>query len=235
VLRTFTLAFALFFPVSVLGGYATSPITVISTDEFHREVGKVRVCPSPELAYDVEKAVGEWNTAIAFFSVRFGWLELLGLRLEVAETGCDVYVVIGKTPERTNGITLPARDDNNRTVFVIAVSNTLPPERRAGVITHELAHVLGLADGYSLNAPSRPAVDTSGFGRVTSHDIYALYVKYVRGGDWVTTTVPPYIPYMTAEMPLPDIASMVVSALAAFIIDWKLMRRGKHESIGQER
>jgi hypothetical protein len=226
VLRTFALAFTLFFPVSILGGYATSPITVISTDEFHREVGKVRVCPSPELTPYTKKAVEEWNTAIAFFSVRFGWLELLGLRLEVAETGCNVYVVIGKTPERTNGVTLPAKDDD-RVVFVVAVSDTLPPERRTGVITHELAHVLGLADGYSLNAPSRPAVDTSGFGRVTSHDIYALYVKYVRGGDWVTTTVPPYIPYMTAEMPLPDIASTAVSALAAFIIDWKLMRRRK--------
>jgi hypothetical protein len=30
---------------------------------------------------------------------------------------------------------------------------------------------------------------------------------------------------MTADMPLPDIASTAVSALAAFIIDWKLMRR----------
>ena len=227
MLRILALTFMLFFPASTLVGYATSPPTIVPTDWFHKEVGTVRVCPSPELARDTEKAVEEWDTAIAFFSVRFGWLELLGLRLEVAETGCDVYLVIGKTSVGTNGMTLPARDDNNRTVFVIAVSDTLPPERRAGVIAHELIHILGLLDGYSPKAPFKPVTDTSGLGRVTSHDIYALYAKYVKGADSALVSVPPYIPYMTADMPLPDIVSAGISALTAFMIDLKLWRRVK--------
>jgi hypothetical protein len=225
VLRILALTVLLFFPASALVGYATSPPTIVPTDWFHKEVGTVRVCPSPELTHDTEKAVEEWNTAIAFFSVRFGWLELLGLRLEVAETGCNAYIVIGKTPGGTNSITLPARDDNNRTVFVIAVSDTLQPERRVGVITHELIHVLGLLDGYSPKAPFKPVTDASGLGRVTSHDIYALYAKYVRGADNALVSVPPHIPYMTADMPLPDIVSAGVSALAAFMIDRKLRGR----------
>jgi hypothetical protein len=226
MLRSLTLALLLFFPASALAGYATSPPTLIPTGLFHREIGVVNVCPASELVRDVEKSVGEWNTAIAFFSVRFGWLELLGLRLEVAKTGCDSFVVIGKIPEGMNGMTLPARDDSNRTVFVIIVSDTLPPERRAGVITHELIHILGLLDGYSPRAPFKPATDNSGLGRVTSHDIYALYAKYVKGVDGVSVSVPPYIPYMTVDMPLPDVASAVVSALAAFMVDRKL-RRGR--------
>jgi len=225
MLRILALTFLLFFPASALAGYATSPHTMVPTDWFSKEVGVVSVCPSLELTHDTEKAVEEWNTAIAFFSVRFGWLELLGLRLEVAETGCDAYAVTGKTPAGTNGMTLPARDVNNRTVFVIAVSDTLPPERRAGVITHELIHVLGLLDGYSPKAPFKPVTDTAGLGRVTSHDIYALYAKYVKGADGALVSVPPYIPYMTDDMPLPDIVSAGVSALAAFMIDRKLRGR----------
>jgi len=225
MLRILALTFLLFFPASALAGYTSSPPTIVPTDWFHKEVGTVRVCPAPEMTHDTKKAIEEWDTAIAFFSVRFGWLELLGLRLEVAETGCDVYVVIGKTPGGINGMTLPARDDSNRTVFVIAVSDTLPPERRAGVIAHELIHVLGLLDGYSPKAPFKPVTDTSGLGRVTSHDIYALYAKYVKGADGALVSVPPYIPYMTVDMPLPDIASATVSALTAFMIDRKLRGR----------
>jgi hypothetical protein len=83
-----------------------------------------------------------------------------------------------------------------------------------------------LLDGYSPRAPFKPATDNSGLGRVTSHDIYALYAKYVKGVDGVSVSVPPYIPYMTVDMPLPDVASAVVSALAAFMVDRKL-RRGR--------
>jgi hypothetical protein len=62
-------------------------------------------------------------------------------------------------------------------------------------------------------------------GKVTSHDVYALYAKYVKGADDALVSVPPYIPYMTADMPLPDIVSAGVSALAAFMIDRKLRGR----------
>jgi len=227
MLRILALALLLFLPTSALIGYATSPATVVLTDPAPMRAEAVRVCPSADLLRDTEVAVGEWNRAIAFFSVRFGWLELLGIRFEVAETGCDVYVVLGKTPERTNGMTLPAKDDNNRTVFVVAVSDTLPPDRRGGVITHEMIHILGLLDGVSPNAPFRPAVDSSGLGRVTSHDIFALYSKYVRGADGMMVEVPPHIPYMTADMPLPDIASAAISVLTALTLDRMFRRRRK--------
>jgi hypothetical protein len=37
---------------------------------------------------------------------------------------------------------------------------------------------------------------------------------------------PPYTPYMTVDMPLPDIASLIISALTAFMTEHKLRRRG---------
>ena len=107
------------------------------------------------------------------------------------------------------------------------MSDLLPHGRRKDVIVHELVHVLGLLDGFSSKAPFKPASHTSVLGKVTSHDVYALYVKYVKCADGALVNVPPYIPYMTADMPLPDIASAAVSALTAFMIDRKLWRRVK--------
>jgi hypothetical protein len=60
MLRILALTFLLFFPASALTGYATSPHTMVPTDWFSKEVGVVRVCPSPELTHDTEKAVEEW-------------------------------------------------------------------------------------------------------------------------------------------------------------------------------
>jgi len=226
MLRTIGVAFLLFLPVSALVGYATNPSTIVFTDLVRREVGVMRVCPSPDLKHDTERAAAEWNTAIAFFSARFGWFELLGMRFEVVETGCDAYVVPGKLPERFNAMTLPAEDDGNKVVHVVVVSDTLAPERRSSVVAHEFIHILGLREGFSPKAPFRPVTDTSGLGRVTSHDVYALYVK-VRGADSTAVSVPPYIPYMTADMPLPDIASAAVSVLAALTLDRMFRRRRK--------
>jgi hypothetical protein len=164
------------------------------------------------------------------------WLELLGLRLEVADAGCDAYIMLGKPYEipigegkcvsdkRILGITSPAKE-GDRTVFNVIISDLLPQERRGPVIRHELSHVLGLGDSVTLKAPFKPASHTSALGKVTSHDVYALYAKYVKGADDALVKVPPYIPYMTADIPLPDIVSAAVSALIAFTVDRKLLRK----------
>jgi hypothetical protein len=230
------LTLLLFYPTSILLGYVMSPTSMIPTDGIGRSLGTVKVCPSAELYEDTKAAVDEWNTAIAFSATRFMWLELLGLRLEVADAGCDAYIVLGKpyeipigegrhvSDERILGMTSPDKE-GDRTVFNVIVSDLLPQERRRPVIRHELSHVLGLGDSVTLNAPFKPASHTSALGKVTSHDVYALYAKYVKGADGALVSVPPYIPYMTADMPLPDIVSAGVSALAAFMIDRKLRGR----------
>jgi hypothetical protein len=232
------LTLLLFYPTSILLGYMMSSTSMIPTDDIGRSLGTVKVCPSAELYEDTKAAVDEWDTAIAFFATRFMWLELLGLRLEVVDTGCDAHIMLGKpyeipigesrriSDERILGMTSPDKE-GDRTVFNVIISDLLPQERRRPVIRHELSHVLGLGDSVTPNAPFKPASHTSALGKVTSHDVYALYVKYVKGADGALVSVPPYIPYMTADMPLPDIVSAAVSALTAFMVDRKLWRKGK--------
>jgi hypothetical protein len=236
MIRVMLLAFLLFLPTSILLGYVTSPISTIPTDGIGRVPRAIKLCPVAELHDDTKVAVDEWNTAIAFFATRFMWLELLGLRLEVADAGCDAYIVLGKpyeipigegryvSDERILGITSPAKE-GDRTVFNVIISDLLPQERRRPVIRHELSHVLGLGDSVTLNAPFKPASHTSALGKVTSHDVYALYAKYVKGADDALVKVPPYIPYMNADIPLPDIVSAAVSALTAFMVERKLLRK----------
>jgi hypothetical protein len=238
MIRVMLLAFLLFLPTSILLGYVTNPVSTIPTDGIGRVPRAIKLCPVAKLYDDTKVAVDEWNTAIALFTTRFMWLELLGLRLEVADSGCDAYIMLGKpyempigegrrvSDERILGMTSPDKE-GDRTVFNVIVSDLLPQERRRPVIRHELSHVLGLGDSVTLNAPFKPASHTSALGKVTSHDVYALYAKYVKGADDALVSVPPYIPYMTADMPLPDIASAAVSALTAFMIDRKLWRKGK--------
>jgi hypothetical protein len=215
--------FILFLPISTLVGYIMAPTTIIPTDKIGRAPKILRICTSPELYDDVKQAVGEWNKALNYFSVRFIWFGLLGLRLELAETDCDAKVTLGETWERVIGITYPPT--NGSKSWLVIVSSTLQPNKRSAVIAHELSHVLGLLDSFTADTQYKPATDTSGPYKVTSHDIYALYVKYVKGADGVFVKVPHYIPYMTADMPLPDIVSAGVSALAAFMIDRKLRGR----------
>jgi hypothetical protein len=40
---------------------------------------------------------------------------------------------------------------------------------------------------------------------------------------------PPYTPYMTVDMPLPDIASLIISALTAFMTEHRLRRGLRYE------
>jgi hypothetical protein len=247
------ITFALFHIINIVTGYYTNTIVVIPTDNIGRIPQTVRVCPSNELYTDTKHAVEEWNRAIKYFSMRFLWFNLLGLKFEVAETNCDAKVVLSKTKEFVLGVTYAPINDskpwpvvisiimdgvkeplsithllnNSNKVWFIVISDTLQPERRAAVITHELSHVLGLLDSYTTDKRYRPATDTSGPYKVTSYDIYALYSKYNMGRDGEWVVVPPYIPYITADMPLPDIASAAVSALTAFMVDRKLWRRVK--------
>jgi hypothetical protein len=236
ILSVVLIALGLFLPVSSLIGYATSPIALINTDGVSRTPTIVRICPSAELYHDTWRAINEWNTAIWFFSLRFMWFELLGLKLDVTESSCDAHIILGKPyniPLPGGGHIVDERihaetrriTENGRVVFNVVISDLLPPGRRKDVIMHELAHVLGLLDGFSPKAPFKPASHTSALGKVTSHDVYALYVKYVKGADGALVNVPPYIPYMTADMPLSDIVSAGVSALTAFMIDRKLRGR----------
>ncbi len=222
-----------FIPVSLMFSYATSPATFIPTDDIKRDIGVVRVCPSEELLHDVRLAVDEWNKAITFFSIRYLWPELLGLRLEVSDEGCDVNIMLDKTPERVNGFTA-LRQDNGRLRWSVVISDRLSHERRLGVIVHELSHVLGLLDSISSNAPYRLATDTSGLGKVTSHDVYALFVKYARNGDGVLVRPPPYIAYMTVDGPLPDVASAVTSVFLAFVADRVIRRLRSKPNQGME-
>ena len=218
------ITFALFYIINIMTGYYTNMMVIIPTDNIRRIPQTVRVCPSNELYIDTKHAVEEWNRAIIYFSIRFLWLNLLGLKLEVAETNCDAKVVLGKTEEFVLGMTLAPTNNTSNKVWFIVISDTLQPERRAAVITHELSHVLGLLDSYTTDKRYRPATDTSGPYKVTSYDIYALYSKYNMGRDGEWVVVPPYIPYMTADMPLPDIVSAALSALTAFMVDRKLWR-----------
>jgi hypothetical protein len=120
--------------------------------------------------------------------------------------------------------------EGGRITYKVIISDLLPPERRVNVIMHELTHVLGLSDAYILNAQSfrpLPISHTSALGKITSYDVYTLYTIYVKGVKGVLVSVPPYIPYMTADMPLPDIASAIISALVAFIIKQNFLRRGR--------
>jgi predicted metallopeptidase len=236
MLRAILLACLLFPPTSILLGYVTSPISTVPTDGIGRVPRAIKLCPVAELYDNTKVAADEWNTAITFFAIRFMWLELLGLRIEVADTGCDAYIMLGKlyeihigngkqiSDERILGITYTNTEDS-RVVSNVIISDLLPPERRSVVIRHELAHVLGLLDSEIFNAPFRPASHTSALGKVTSHDVYALYAKYVKRADDAFVKVPPYIPYMTADMPLPDIASAAVSVLVALMLDRVFWRR----------
>jgi hypothetical protein len=194
-----------------------------------------------EVYENTKVAVDEWNKAITYFAFRFGWFTLLGLRLEVAESNCDAYIVLGKPyevllggnklflDERFLGMTHQVFE-GGRITYEVIISDLLPPERRVNVIMHELTHVLGLSDAYILNAQSfrpLPISHTSALGKITSYDVYALYAKYVKGVEGALVGVPPYIPYMTADMPLPDIASAVISVLVAFVIKQNFLRRGR--------
>jgi hypothetical protein len=217
------ITFALFYVINIMIGYYTYTMVIIPTDKIHRLPQTVRVCPSNELYIDTKHAVEEWNKAIKYFSIRFLWFDLLGLKLEVAEKNCDAKVVLGKTEEFVLGMAHAPNNTSNR-VWSIVISDTLQPERRAAVITHELAHVLGLSDSYTTDKRYPTATVSSGPYKVTSYDIYALYSKYNKGRDGEWVVVPPYIPYMTADMPLPDMVSAAVAALTAFMVDRKLWR-----------
>jgi hypothetical protein len=233
------LSVLLFTPISMLLGYVTSPVYTVFADYTSRVPKTIKICPTMEVYEDTKVAVGEWNKAIMYFAFRFAWFTLLGLRLEVAESDCDAYIVLGKPyevplagdmlflDERFLGMTHQVFESGRITHKVI-ISDLLPPERRVNVIMHELTHVLGLSDSYILNVQSiqpLPMSHISTLGKITSYDVYALYAKYVKGAEGVLVGVPPYIPYMTADMPLPDIASGVISALVAFVIKQNFLRK----------
>jgi len=213
----------LFMVFSLVAGYVWSPATFIPTDNIGRGVGVVKVCSTDELLGDVEKAVNEWNMAITYFSVRFIWPELLGLRLEASRGSCGVNISLGELRRGYNGLT-EVISNNGSLEWVVTISENLPPGRRVDVIVHELSHVLGLLDSVSSSSKHyRTATDISGLGKVTSHDVYALFIKYVMKGDGVVVRPPPYIPYMTVREPLPDIISVLLAASVTMSVN-RLMR-----------
>jgi hypothetical protein len=231
------LTFLLFFQlVTILQGYVMDPGIFIATDRIKRNLGDVKVCPDRELFEETKLAAHKWNSAIEYFAVRFMWFELNKLKLIITDKDCDVFISLGKPYEKRVG-NVRFLDENilataipgiegGKIIFNITVSDRLPRSMLLPIIIHELSHVLGL--GHSITKVDhiyKPATDASGSGSITSYDVYALYVKYVKNGDEQLVRIPAYIPYMTADMPLPDIVSAGVSAVAAFMIARKLRGR----------
>lgn len=184
---------------------------------------RFKICSRPELADELEDAVEEWRTGIAYFGLRFLWLDLLDYKLEIIEKGdideCEVSFKFIENPlgvrdgRLATASTVFERDGRNvkkATVYIWkGLLHEALKEDLENVLVHEIAWVLGLVPSIYYNYSGEPlglASDMYGEYSVTSLDAYPLklrlYVDDLQAPGYYTRAPAPLLRIIEAIIPL---------------------------------
>lgn len=190
---------------------------------------KLTICrPEGELGEDIEWAVAKWREAIESAVKAYGWRELIGIDIEIVESGCFLRIETVQQPMRQGTLEAGAfilnfdRDTFRLEGGIMYLTTVDDRDTRRAVILHELGHALGLPDldtfppgkplgptpiMYSTLDPQNPP------NGITFADIYLLrFIHFAR--KYCDITCPAY----TVKIP-PDplFASLLGTVFAATI------------------